>query len=189
MTETDLIEGLQRREERAFRTLVEQYQDRIYNTVLGLVQCAEDAEDLAQEVFIKVWQSIGSFKREAQLGTWLYRIAVTQALDFKRKQQRQKRGGLLVSLFSRHETDPEAPDFHHPGVAAEKKEASALLFRAIQALPENQQAAFVLQKLEGLSQDQIAAVLDTSVSSVESLLHRAKQNLRKELGKRMSDEQ
>jgi RNA polymerase sigma factor (sigma-70 family) len=149
--------------------------------VLGLVHRAEDAEDLAQEVFIKVWQSVGGFKREAQLGTWIYRIAVTQALDFLRMQQRQKRGGLLVSLFSRFENDPETPDFHHPGVAAEQKENSALLFRAIRALPENQQAAFVLQKLEGLSQDEIAAVLETTVSSVESLLHRAKQNLRKTL--------
>ncbi|GAB4093442.1 RNA polymerase sigma factor [Flaviaesturariibacter terrae] len=181
MTETDLIEGLQRREERAFRVLVEQYQDRIYNTVLGLVQRAEDAEDLAQEVFIKVWQGIGAFKREAQLGTWIYRIAVSGALDFNKKQQRQKRGGLLVSLFSRHETAPEAPDFQHPGVATEQREDSALLFRAIRALPENQQAAFVLQKLEGLGQQEIADVLGTTVSSVESLLQRAKQNLRKTL--------
>ncbi|WP_243697411.1 RNA polymerase sigma factor [Flaviaesturariibacter aridisoli] len=181
MTESDLIEGLQRLEEPAFRALVAQYGDRIYNTVLGLVQRAEDAEDLAQEVFVRVWQSVGSFKREAGLGTWIYRIAVTAALDFRRKQQRHKRGGFLVSLFSRHETEPEAPDFHHPGVAAEQKERSALLFRAIRALPEKQGAAFVLQKLEGLRQDEIAAVLDTTVSSVESLLHRAKQNLRKEL--------
>ncbi|RYY93019.1 MAG: RNA polymerase sigma factor [Chitinophagaceae bacterium] len=182
MTETDLITGLQRREEPAFRLLVEQYGDRVYNTALGLVHRPEDAEDIAQEVFIKVWEGIAAFKREAQLGTWIYRIAVTQALDFRRKQQRQKRGGLLVSLFSRHEDEPEPPDFHHPGVAAEQKENSALLFRAIRALPENQQAAFVLQKLEGLSQDEIAAVLETTVSSVESLLHRAKQNLRKVLG-------
>ncbi|RYY88222.1 MAG: RNA polymerase sigma factor [Chitinophagaceae bacterium] len=181
MTETDLIDGLRKREEPAFRQLVEQYQDRIYNTVLGLVQRAEDAEDLAQEVFIRVWQGIESFKGEAQLGTWLYRIAVTQSLDFLRKQQRQKRGGGLLSLFSRHEDEPEAPDFHHPGVAAEQKESSALLLKAIRALPENQQAAFVLQKLEGLRQDEIAAILNTSVSSVESLLHRAKQNLRKGL--------
>ncbi|RYY41004.1 MAG: RNA polymerase sigma factor [Chitinophagaceae bacterium] len=181
MTETDLIKGLQQRDEQAFRLLVEQYQHRIYNTVLGLVQRTEDAEDLAQEVFIRVWQSIGSFKREAQLGTWLYRIAVTQALDFQRRQGRQKRGGGLMSLFSRHNSDPDAPDFHHPGVVAEQKEASTLLFKAIRSLPENQQAAFVLQKLEGLRQDEIAAVLSTSVSSVESLLQRAKQNLRKAL--------
>jgi RNA polymerase sigma factor (sigma-70 family) len=181
LTDSNLIERLQQREEAAFRELVDLYQDRIYNTVLGLVQRAEDAEDLAQEVFIKVWQGIGSFKGGSTLGTWIYRIAVSQALDHVRKGQRQKRGGLLVSLFSRHSAEPDAPDFYHPGVAAEQRENSALLFRAVRALPEKQGAAFVLQKLEGLSQEAIAEVLDTSVSSVESLLHRAKQNLRKSL--------
>ncbi|RYZ22249.1 MAG: RNA polymerase sigma factor [Chitinophagaceae bacterium] len=181
MTESNLIERLRQREEAAFRELVGLYQDRIYNTVLGLVQQPEDAEDLAQEVFIRVWNGIAGFKGEAALGTWIYRIAVTQALDFLRSRQRKKRGGLLAGLFGRGAEQPGAADFFHPGVAAERREDSALLFKAIRALPEQQQAAFVLQKLEGLRQDEIAAVLNTTVSSVESLLHRAKQNLRKEL--------
>ncbi|GAA4338727.1 RNA polymerase sigma factor [Flaviaesturariibacter amylovorans] len=184
LTDPLLIRRLRAREEAAFRELVALYQDRIYNTVLGLVQRAEDAEDLTQEVFIKVWQGIGSFNEAAQLFTWIYRIAVTAALDHLRQQGRQKRGGFLVSLFSRHAEDPDAPDFHHPGVAAEQREHSALLFRAIRALPEQQRAAFVLQKLEGLGQAEIAAVLGTTVSAVESLLHRAKQNLRKQIERR-----
>lgn len=179
MPEAELIEGLKQKQEPAFRELVTSFQHRVYNTALSLVQNEGDAEDLAQEVFIKVFHNIGQFKGEAQLSTWIYKITVTQALDFLRKKKRQKRGGLLVSMFNKPADEWDTPDFSHPGVKTENKEDSAILFKAIRQLPENQQTAFVLQKLEGLKQDEIAKVLETTVSSVESLLHRAKQNLRK----------
>ena len=84
-----------------------------------------------------------------------------------------------MSFFSKQEDCWEQPDFHHPGVVAEQKENASILFKAIKQLPEQQQAAFVLQKIEGLSQSEVAAVLKTTVSAVESLLTRAKANLRK----------
>jgi RNA polymerase sigma factor (sigma-70 family) len=177
LTETDLIHSLQKGEEPAFRSLVLLYQHRVYNTVLGFLQEPADAEDLTQEVFIRVYQKIGSFKSECALGTWIYRIAVTTALDAVRKAKRQKRSRFVTAFRGRDEP-PEPPDFFHPGVAAERKEDSALLFKAIRSLPDNQQAAFLLQKLEGLSQPEIAAVLKTTV---ESLLVRAKAGLRKQL--------
>ena len=178
LSETELIKNLQAGSESSFRELVVSYQDRVYNTVLGFVQQTEEAEDLTQEVFIKIYQSIKTFRQDASLGTWIYRIAVTKSLDHLRQQKRKKRGGTWLSIFGGSE-EPEAPDFIHPGVVAEQKENSVMLFKAINNLPDNQKAAFLLQKLEGLGQDEIAAVLKTSVSSVESLLHRAKQNLRK----------
>ena len=75
------------------------------------------------------------------------------------------------------------PDFNHPGVALDKKENDAVLFRAISELPENQRIAFTLHKVDGLSYQEVSEVMNTSVSSVESLMHRAKTNLRKQLEK------
>ena len=187
MTETELIHRLQSGDEPAFRSLVQEHQHRVYNTVLGFLQDPSDAEEATQDVFIKVHQHVGTFKGESSLTTWIYRIAVTTSLDALRKRKRKGQARFLVSLFGRENETAVLPDFYHPGVAAEQKEDSAFLFRAIRTLPDNQQAAFLLQKLEGLSQPEIAEVLKTSVSAVESLLHRAKAGLRKTLHEKYSN--
>ena len=178
MQETDLIHGLQTGQEWAFEQLAALYKNRLYNTVLGFLQNEVEVEDAVQEVFIKAFQNIKNFKGDASIGTWLYRIAITHSLDVLRKKKRQKRGGFLAGLFYK-EADWNTPDFYHPGVATEQKEASAVLFKAINQLPEAQQTAFVLQKIETLNQTQIADVMKISVSAVESLLQRAKTTLRK----------
>src|SRR4029078_8170242 len=90
LNEHELILGLRNGDETAFRLLVENYQDRIYNTALGIVNNAEDAEDDAQEVFIQVHRSIHTFKGEAKLSTWLYRIATTRPLDLLRSRKSKK---------------------------------------------------------------------------------------------------
>ena len=182
MTELQLIQALQQGQESAFKQLVTSYQDRVYHTILGFVQQAEDAEDIAQDVFIKVYEGISQFKGDAALGTWIYRIAVTQSLDFIRRKKRKKRGGKILGFLGFGDKDELHPkEFEHPGVKAENKEKAAVLFYAINLLPENQKAAFLLQKSEGMSQGEIAAVLKTSTAAVESLLSRAKANLKKQL--------
>ena len=181
MTEYELIAGLKQGHEQAFEELVDLYKNKVYNTCLGFVQNEEDGEELTQDVFIKVFENIGSFKGESKLSTWLYRIAVTQSLDFIRRKNRKKRSGFLLSISSKPENEWQQPDFFHPGVAAEQKENAAVLFKAIRQLPEQQQTAFLLQKLEGLNQQEVADVMRTTVSAVESLLQRAKANLRKNL--------
>lgn len=182
MSETELIARLKDGDQAAFRSIVEAWQDMVYNTVLGVVQQPEEAEDVTQEVFIQVFESIGQFKGDSKLSTWLYRIAVTKSLDHLRKKKRKKRFAFLQSLFGVNEEEVrQDPDFQHPGVALENKEKAAVLFKAIDKLPENQKAAFTLHKLEGLSYQEVAEVLETTVSSVESLMHRAKGNLRKQL--------
>ncbi|MCX6314520.1 MAG: RNA polymerase sigma factor [Sphingobacteriales bacterium] len=183
MTEQEIIEGLKRGEAPAFSELVAVYQDRIFNTSLGLLQHTQDAEDIAQEVFIQVYTSIHSFKGEAKLSTWLYRIAVTKSLDFIRKKNRKKRLGKIFSIFG--EADPSANDlieFNHPGIQQEQKEAAAYLFKLVNQLPENQRIAFILNKIEGISYGEIADILKISDGAVDSLLQRAKQNLRKMIG-------
>ena len=182
MTEQQLIHALQQGQEPAFRLLVETYKDRLYNTILGFITNAEDAEDVLQEVFITVFENIVSFKSQSLLTTWMYRIAVTQSLDTIRRKSRKKRAATFLSWVGVGENHEKyAVETIHPGVLAENREQSVVLFKAIQQLPENQRAAFVLQKIEGMNQQDIAAVLKTSTGAVESLLSRAKQNLRKSL--------
>ena len=184
MNEFELIQGLRSGNDTAFKYLVNTYQDRVFNTAISIVQNAEDAEDVAQEVFIQVYRSISQFKGESKLSTWLYRIATTRALDLLRSKKSKKRFGVIQRLFGDgNEPLWELPDFHHPGVALEKKENAAKLFRAIGQLPDQQKAAFTLHKLEGLSYQEVSDVLETTVPAVESLMHRAKQNLRKMLEK------
>jgi RNA polymerase sigma factor (sigma-70 family) len=181
-TETVLIEQLKKGDEAAFKTIVELWQDMVYNTVLGIVQNEADAEDITQEVFIKVFEQVSSFKGESKFSTWLYRIATTRALDFLRSKKRKKRFGFVKSLFgTSHEEEPKLADFQHPGVRLDNKERSAVLFKAIDQLPENQRLAFTLHKVEGLSYQEVSEVMNTTVSAVESLMSRAKVNLRKEL--------
>jgi RNA polymerase sigma-70 factor (ECF subfamily) len=184
LNELELIQQLRAGDELAFKSLVENYQDLVYNTALGVVQNSEDAEDVAQEVFIQVFRSIDQFKGDARLSTWIYRITTTKALDHIRSRKRKKRFAFITSLFGPNdELIHEPVDFHHPGVTLDRKEQAALLFRMIDQLPDNQKLAFTLHKTEELSYQEIADVMELSVSAVESLLFRARQNLRKLLEK------
>ena len=177
-----LIEKLKQGDQGAFSEIVETRKGMVYNTVLGLLQNPEDAEDVTQEVFIKVFESVRQFKGESAFSTWLYRIAVTTALEFLRKKKRKKRFAFITSLFGEGDTPvTDPPDFVHPGVLLDRRENARVLFKAIQKLPENQKIAFSLHKVEGLSYQEVADVMETTVSAVESLIHRARQNLRKSL--------
>lgn len=183
MNESHLVAQLKSKDRDAFRALVESMQDMVYNTALGILQNAQDAEDTAQEVFIKVFDSIDQFKEDSKLSTWIYRIVVSKSLDLIRKKKRKKRFGFLHSLYGANDDGVmiEPPDFFHPGVKAEHREAAGMLFKAIDHLPENQKAAFVLNKTENLSYSEVANILNISESAVDALLQRAKQNLRKQL--------
>jgi len=179
LTEQELIIGLRAREEDSFRWLVDHYQASVYNTILGIIQSAEDAEDLAQEVFIQVFRSIDQFKGESKLSTWIYRIATTKSLDFLRSRKSKKRFAFLQRLGMPGDGSvDEIPEFHHPGIAAEQKELAAELFQAIAQLADNQKTAFVLVKLEQLSHAEVSAIMGISVAAIESLLHRARTKLK-----------
>ncbi len=180
MNEQQLLYALQHGQEPAFRFLVDRYKDRLYNTILGFIPVEEDAEDILQDVFVKVFENIDNFKGESLLSTWMYRIAVTQSLDAIRKKKSKKRDATILSWFGMQGiVEKSSIEFVHPGVLAEKKEMAIQLFKAMQQLTDNQKAAFVLQKIEGLTQQEIAEVLKLSVGAIESLLSRAKENLRK----------
>ena len=180
LSERELIEKLKQGDEAAFKSVVETWQDMVYNTAIGILQQPTDAEDVAQEVFMQVYESIHTFKGESKFSTWLYRITLTKAMDHIRRKRRKKRFAFIQSLFGQdNELIHDPGDFFHPGVSFENKEKAAILFKAISQLPENQKIAFTLHKIEGLSYQEVTEVMKLSLSSVESLMHRAKANLKK----------
>ena len=177
-----LIDKLKQGDQSGFTSVMDIYQDMVYNTAISIVQNAEDADDITQEVFVQVYLSVNSFKGESKLSTWLYRITISKALDHEKKKKRKKRFGFVQSLFGSQDNEQLHPvEFNHPGVQLEKKERAAELFKALKQLPDKQRIAFTLHKLEGQSHQEIAEIMNTSLYAVESLMGRAKTNLKKVL--------
>jgi len=186
MSDQEIIEQLKQGSETAFRKLVENHQKLVVNTCFGLVHNREDAEDIAQDVFIEVYRSIQQFRADSKLSTWLYRIAVNRSLNHIRDNKKHKwfqSFGKDEEAKSRQLFQVESSAADNPAYEMENKQRAAILHEAINSLPENQKVAFTLNKYEELSYQEISEVMDMSVSSVESLLFRAKQNLQKKLYK------
>jgi RNA polymerase sigma-70 factor (ECF subfamily) len=182
LNEEMLLRGLRDQDAQALRDFVTLYQDRVYHTALSFVKDTSDAEELTQDVFLTVWSSIAGFRGESALSTWVYRITVSRSLDLIRSRTRKKRFGFTFSLSDDKEAiRSNTVNWVHPGIIEENKEKAAYLFKAIDALPENQRIAFTLSKMEQLSQKEIAEVMKIKEGAVESLLQRARQNLRKSL--------
>jgi RNA polymerase sigma-70 factor, ECF subfamily len=180
---TGLPDGLKSGDPAAFRALVEAYQSKVLSTCFRFLHNREDAEDTAQDVFVEIHRSLAAFREEAELSTWIYRIAVTKSLDVLRRAKRKKRFDALRGVFgfSVEMDDVAAPRDQGPDRDLEIRERSRILREAIAALAENQRIAVTLARYEGLSNKEIAGVMGTSVPAVDSLLHRAHANLRKSL--------
>ncbi len=189
MKDKDLIELLIRGDHQAYNTVMKLYADMVFNTSLSIVQNNHDAEDITQEVFIQVFQSVHKFKHQSSLKTWIYKITITRSLDEVKRNKAIKRGGLFKRVFQNKEdrSMPDIPHFHHPGVELEQKENAALLFMALDQLPANQKTAFILHKIEHLSHQEIAEIMNLSISSIESLIFRARTGLKKILEKHYND--
>lgn len=180
LNQPELIHRLKNGDPSVFTDIVTQWQNMVYNTALSIVQNETDAEDITQDVFIEVYEKAEQFRGDALLSTWIYRITINKALDLQRKKKRQKNGGLLQKIFAVNEED-EPVDFDHPGVQLDNKEKAGMLFKALKKLPENQQAAFTLHKMEGLTYQEMAEVMEISLSAAEGLMVRAKAGLKKTL--------
>ncbi|WP_407926791.1 RNA polymerase sigma factor [Candidatus Chlorobium masyuteum] len=165
--------------EELFRSLVAEHQEMVINTCYRFVFNREDAEDLAQDVFVEVFRSLEQFREESKLSTWIYRIAVTKSLDHLRRIKRVKRFGTLKRMIGVEDPSAElpAPFSENPAEALGESERATILQDALNRLPDSQKAAFLLSKQDGFSNQEIADILKTSVSAVESLIHRAKKNL------------
>jgi RNA polymerase sigma-70 factor (ECF subfamily) len=176
----DLIGKIRNGDAGAFEELFNLYKDRVFNTALGYLQNREDAEETTQDVFVEIYRSIDKFKGKSQIGTWIYRIAVNKSLDRIRHRNRKRRFAFITSLFDSKtgELVHHPVEFNHPGVEAESKEKARYLFDAVNKLPEHQKSVFVLLEIEGLSYSEVGKIIDKSAKAVESLLRRAKENLK-----------
>ena len=184
MHDEAIIKRLAAKDEKTFQELVQSFRKHVYLTCLGFVQDEDDAEDVTQEVFIEVFRSVEKFRGDSKLSTWIYRIAVNKSLNYLRKHKKTRSFLSLDQLFhlphSNHETSKSyEPSIEDKGI--EKKELSHVLEKAIHSLPSNQQIAFTLSKYDELPYQEIAEVMNVSLSAVESLIHRAKLNLQKKL--------
>lgn len=181
MIEQELIQELKQGNEPAFRWLVDNYRNRVFHTVLNILQDSKEAEDAAQETFIQVFESVSSFKGESTLSTWIYRIAVRKAIDKIRRRKTRQKLHQLMPWWMPDEKRSISEAFHHPGIVAENKEKAAVLFKAIQSLPEKQRLAFTLIKVQGMNYEEACSIMDQNIKAVESLITRARLNLQKQL--------
>lgn len=183
MTDQEIIQGILRRDETVFRELVDSYQQQVIRTCYGLVHDEQDARDLAQEVFIEIIHSAGEFRGNAKLSSWIYRISINKSLNHLKRQNRRhlmERIGLRSAADGRETVkNCDIPACEGADSSLEQKEMKQALHQAINALPVNQRIAFTMHKYEDCSYKEIAEVMNVSVASVESLMHRAKENLQR----------
>jgi RNA polymerase sigma factor (sigma-70 family) len=180
LTENDFIEALKTQSQKAYGKLIDDFQQKVFATCISFVPNKEDAEDIAQDVFVEVFNAIHKFKGNSKLSTWIYRITTNKCLEFIRKKNTKKRFAFLQSITGNDiplDKSSYFTEINHPGIILENKEKSEILFRAINKLPESQRVMFTLSKIDGLSYKEISEITGNSLSSVESVLFRSKKNL------------
>jgi RNA polymerase sigma-70 factor (ECF subfamily) len=181
----ELMARVAKDDEEAFEILVTRHQTSVLNLIFRFVGDRTQAKDLAQEVFLRVWQAAKSYKPEAKFTTWIYRITANLCFN-ELKSSRRKKWFQFLRPDADHETGTEEdlPDRSpSPEDLLLAKERSLQITEALQSLPENQRMALILKRYDDLSYEEIARVLGCSVPAVESLLVRAKRTLREKLEK------
>lgn len=182
--DTDLLVELSKRNDlEAFEQLIQIYQNRVYGLCFQLTGNYNDSQDLAQEVFIKAYTSIKSFKKRADFGTWLHRIAVNTWINTRRRQKRQQTLSLDAPVKTQEgEMSREMPSLEAtPQEIVEQHEFSLLIRQAMQELTKEHQAVLVLREIEGYSYDEIAQILDCSPGTVRSRINRARKAMREKV--------
>ncbi len=165
-----------------FEQIYKEHVKLVYNLSLQYVQNIEDAEEITQDVFISVYDSIHNFEFQSKLSTWIYRITINKSLDFLKAKKRKKRIAFFTRLFNdQNEIQYEQSHFNHPGIVMEQKEELLQLFHLINGLAPNQKTAFILSKIEKKMHSEIADIMQLSTKAVESLIQRAKTNLKNKL--------
>ena len=184
INQEELIKNLRSGNQAAFSLLIDDYQQKVFHTCISFVPNKEDAEDIAQEVFLEVYKSIGKFKGNSKLSTWIYKICTNKCLEFIRKKNAKKRLVFMQRILGNEiplDKTNFFTEFNHPGILLEHKEQSETIYLAINTLPESQKTVFTLAKLDGKTYQEIVEITGKSMSSVESIMFRAKKNLQKKL--------
>jgi len=190
MNEDILIKRLKKGDQRAFEQVVNLNKDKLLRLAMGFVHDLHQAEDIVQEVFIKLWQNIEHWQEgKAKLSTWLYKVTVNQAINQLRNKKKtsnlidigefvreDEQGNIEVQLLDNSADSQKI---------IENKELAKILRLAINSLPRKQRIAFVLSKYQNMSSREIAEVMDITVSNVDVIIYRAKKNLQKQILKLM----
>ena len=174
MEEVDLISKLKNYDKSAFDVLINLYSKKVINTCYRFLLDKQDAEDLAQDVFVEVFQSIQSFRGDAKLSTWIYRIAVTKCLDEIKKRKRKKRITSLGKILHLDDIAYWISGGLIPDEPIQEREQLKQITQALNKLPDNQRIAFTLSKIDGYTNAEIAEIMNTTVVAVESLVSRGK---------------
>ena len=162
----------------AFEDLVAAYEKNVYNLALRMTGNAQDAEDMAQEAFIKAYNSLPNFRGDSQFSVWLYRIVSNVCLDFLRRQNRRPASSLSVEDEDGEETQMDVPDeSQSPELLLERRLTREAVQRGLQALPEEQRQILLLREIQGLSYEEIGLALDLEAGTVKSRIFRARKKL------------
>ena len=163
----------------AFETLVREHQTRVYNLALRMTGNEEDALDISQETFLKAWRTLGKYRGDCSLGSWLYRIASNLSIDLLRKNKRRQTE-KVVSLDDPGEDGRplELPDLREePQTILEREENRRAVWECLEKLPEEQKLILVLRDVNGLSYEEIAASMGLELGTVKSRIFRAREKL------------
>ncbi len=180
--ESTLVSLLKQGQEDAFRVLVRRYETRVFSIAYGITLDREESLDIVQEVFLKVYQNIHTFREESRLSTWLHRITVNLCLNWKKRWKRRFRWHHQPLERDQSGNDLKSgTEAHYPDALYEKKEFQKIFWDRLNELPEKTRAVFVLKEVEGLSYDEIAKTLGVRTGTVSSRLFYARKRLKESL--------
>lgn len=178
----ELIRGMREKNQASLVLFIERYQDKVLRMAYVYSHSWHDAEEIAQEVFVKIYERVNQFRGDAKISTWLYRIAANESVDFLR---RKKSRGLTVPLASKVDNEEGEVDIASRESNARELsiagETSSAIDRAVEKLPDKQRHIFTLFYLQGLKIDEIAAVLEVSVGNIKAQLWQAREKMKREL--------
>jgi RNA polymerase sigma-70 factor (ECF subfamily) len=186
--EAELVASLRAGMEHAYETLIQRFEQPVFNLVSRLLDDPADTADVVQEVFLKVFRNIDCFRQDASLKTWIYRIAVNEARNYRRwfSRHRRQEVGLDAEPGEAHGYQDWLPDpGRSPFEAAVDQETQAMIEDALQQVNPSFRAALVLREIEGLSYEEISEILDISLGTVKSRILRGRDALRKLLAGRL----
>ncbi|MCP4215659.1 MAG: RNA polymerase sigma factor, partial [bacterium] len=179
--EQHLVDRLKQRDPAAFNILLQMHKNQVANICYRFLFNREDAEEMAQEVFITIYKNIASFRGDSKLSTWIYHLASSKSIDLIRSRKRKKRLGHVKSLLGLQEEGVQIPDpqSENPLDTLENEEKGRIIREAIDSLPPKYREVFTLSKCDGLANQEVADIMGLTKSSVDSLIHRANKKLRK----------
>lgn len=182
-TEVLLIEDLRAGDMTALAVIVEKYKRLVYRLAFQITKNHEDANDVMQDTFLKVYESIHSFRKESAFETWLYRIVVNQAINLVKRRERRREAPLSGTTETqiRSELKRASNLRNNPHLSVERKELQRQVTQAVNSLPMKHRMVVILHEFEGLTHPKIASILNCSEGTVRSRLHYARKKLRERL--------